>query len=104
MRLFRESRRDLHQASLILADSGYQGLSKIYDRAQTPIKSSKKRPLTKEDKEKNHLISSIRIKVEHVFGKVKVFNIFSTTYRNHRKRFNLRMNLICGIINKELAI
>ncbi|MCT3402307.1 IS5/IS1182 family transposase, partial [Lactobacillus helveticus] len=27
-----------------------------------------------------------------------------TTYRNHRRRFNLRMNLICGIISQELAI
>ncbi|CDI59276.1 IS1381 transposase protein B [Lactobacillus helveticus CIRM-BIA 951] len=49
-------------------------------------------------------VSSIRIKVEHVFGKVKAYKIFSTTYRNHRRRFNLRMNLICGIISQELAI
>ncbi|MGT2714490.1 IS5/IS1182 family transposase, partial [Streptococcus pluranimalium] len=33
---------------------------------------------------------------------VKVFKIFSTTYRNHKKRFNLRMNLVAGIINFEL--
>ncbi|HGS2877795.1 TPA: IS5/IS1182 family transposase, partial [Streptococcus pneumoniae] len=26
-----------------------------------------------------------------------------TTYRNHRKRFGLRMNLIAGIINRELG-
>ncbi|TVX71050.1 IS5/IS1182 family transposase, partial [Streptococcus pneumoniae] len=25
-----------------------------------------------------------------------------TTYRNHHKRFGLRMNLIAGIINHEL--
>ncbi|HEU2739620.1 TPA: hypothetical protein VVC04_002204, partial [Streptococcus pneumoniae] len=25
------------------------------------------------------------------------------TYRNHRKRFGLRMNLIAGIINHELG-
>ncbi|HEU1767152.1 IS5/IS1182 family transposase, partial [Streptococcus pneumoniae] len=27
----------------------------------------------------------------------------STTYRNHRKRFGLRMNLIAGITNHELG-
>ncbi|HET0978569.1 TPA: IS5/IS1182 family transposase, partial [Streptococcus pneumoniae] len=27
---------------------------------------------------------------------------FSTTYRNHRKRFGLRMNLSAGIINHKL--
>ncbi|HET0980842.1 TPA: IS5/IS1182 family transposase, partial [Streptococcus pneumoniae] len=26
-----------------------------------------------------------------------------TTYRNHRKRFGLRMNLIAAIINHELG-
>ncbi|HET2639788.1 TPA: IS5/IS1182 family transposase, partial [Streptococcus pneumoniae] len=35
--------------------------------------------------------------------KVKTFKMFSTTYRNHRKRFGLRMNLIAGIINHELG-
>ena len=104
MRLLRESRRSLHRSGLILADSGYQGLDKIYFQAKTPVKSSKKKSLTQQDRELNHLISSIRIKVEHVFGKVKAYKIFSTTYRNHRRRFNLRMNLICGIINQELAI
>ncbi|HES9494589.1 TPA: hypothetical protein VWO99_001335 [Streptococcus pneumoniae] len=32
-----------------------------------------------------------------------MFKMFSTTYRNHRKRFGLRMNLIAGIINHELG-
>ncbi|EDK81178.1 truncated IS1381 transposase, partial [Streptococcus pneumoniae SP23-BS72] len=43
-----------------------------------------------------------RSKVENIFAKVKTFKMFSTTYRNHRKRFGLRMNLIAGIINHEL--
>jgi putative transposase len=86
MRLLRESRRSLHRFGLILADSGYQGLDKICFQAKTPVKSSKKKPLTQQDRELNHLIPSIRIKVEHVFGKVKAYKIFSTTYRNHRRR------------------
>ncbi|MDT5772846.1 IS5/IS1182 family transposase, partial [Streptococcus pneumoniae] len=40
---------------------------------------------------------------ENIFAKVKTFKMFSTTYRNHRKRFGLRMNLITGIINHELG-
>ncbi|MEE5196576.1 IS5/IS1182 family transposase, partial [Streptococcus pneumoniae] len=42
-------------------------------------------------------------KVENIFAKVKTFKMFSTTYRNHRKHFGLRMNLIAGIINHELG-
>ncbi|COQ99341.1 transposase-like protein%2C IS1381 ISSpn7 [Streptococcus pneumoniae] len=89
--------RNIGQAGKILADSGYQGLMKIYPQAQTPRKSSKLKPLTVEDKAKE------RSKVENIFAKVKTFKMFSTTYRNHRKRFGLRMNLIAGIINYELG-
>ncbi|WP_263852763.1 transposase family protein [Streptococcus pneumoniae] len=87
----------------ILADSGYQGLMKIYPQAQTPRKSSKLKPLTVKDKAYNHALSKERSKVESILAKVKTFKMFSTTYRNHRKRFGLRMNLIAGIINHELG-
>lgn len=101
MTLFRQSRRDLSKACEILADSGYQGLMKLYPQAKTPIKSSKYHPLSQEDKLYNKSLSSHRIKVENVFAKVKVFKMFSTTYRNRKKRLGLRMNLIAGIINFE---
>ena len=70
--------------------------------------SSKLKPLTLEDKSYedksyNHVLSKERIKVENIFAKVKTFKMFSTTYRNRRKRFGLRMNLIAGIINRELG-
>ncbi|HEW7810957.1 IS5 family transposase [Streptococcus pneumoniae] len=103
MKLFKMSRRNIGQAGKILADSGYQGLMKIYPQAQTPRKSSKLKPLTVEDKTYNHALSKERSKVENIFAKVKTFKMFSTTYRNHRKRFGLRMNLIAGIINHELG-
>ncbi|HGL7799748.1 TPA: IS5 family transposase [Streptococcus pneumoniae] len=103
MKLFKMSRRNIGQAGKILADSGYQGLMKIYPQAQTPRKSSKLKPLTAEDKAYNHALSKERSKVENIFAKVKTFKMFSTTYRNHRKRFGLRMNLIAGIINHELG-
>ena len=95
--------QNIGQTGKILADSGYQGLMKMYSQAQTPRKSSKLKPLTLEDKAYNHALSKERIKVENIFAKVKTFKIFSTTYRNRRKRFGLRMNLIAGIINRELG-
>ncbi|WP_153297679.1 IS5 family transposase [Streptococcus pneumoniae] len=103
MKLFKMSRRNIGQAGKILADSGYQGPMKIYPQAQTPRKSSKLKPLTVEDKTYNHALSKERSKVENIFAKVETFKMFSTTYRNHRKRFGLRMNLIAGIINHELG-
>lgn len=74
---------------------------KLYPRAKTPIKSSTLHPLSQEDKCYNKVLFSRRIKVQSVFAKVKVFKMISTTYRNRKKRLELRMNLIAGIINFE---
>jgi hypothetical protein len=67
-----------------------------------PKKSSKKKPLTKEDKKKNRELSSERVLNENVIGMIKRFKIVSDRYRNRRKRFGLRFNLIAGIYNFEL--
>ena len=76
MKLFKMSRRNIGQAGKILADSGYQGIMKMYSQAQTPRKSSKLKPLTLEDKSYNHALSKERIKVENIFAKVKTFILF----------------------------
>ena len=39
---------------------------------------------------------------ENVRGMLKRFKIISDKYRNRRKRFGLRFNLIAGIYNLEL--
>jgi hypothetical protein len=39
--------------------------------------------------------------VEQINAKIKVFKITKYPYRNGRKRFGLRMNLICAIINLD---
>jgi len=67
-----------------------------------PKKKSKKQPLTVEDKKQNHELSSQRVLNEHVIGKIKHFKIIADKYRNRRKRFGLRFNLISGIYNYEL--
>ena len=87
---------------LIITDTGYQGLQKIHANTVMPKKRSKKNPLTAEDKKKNRELSSQRVLNEHVIGKIKRFKIISDRYRNRRKRFGLRFNLISGIYNHEL--
>ena len=67
-----------------------------------PKKKSKKHPLSLEDKKQNRNLSSQRVLNEHVIGKIKRFKILSDKYRNRRKRFGLRFNLIAGIYNDEL--
>lgn len=40
--------------------------------------------------------------IEHVIRRLKVFRILTERYRNRRKRFGLRFNLIAAIYNREL--
>jgi hypothetical protein len=83
-------------------DSGYQGLQNIHTNTDLPKKKTKNNPLTKEDKQKNKLLSSSRVLNENVIGMLKRFRIIADKYRNRRRRFGLRFNLISGIYNWEL--
>ena len=86
----------------ILGDSGYQGLQQLHANSRTPTKSSKKKKLSKEEKRKNRELSSQRVLNENVIGKLKRFKIIADRYRNRRKRFGLRFNLIAALCNLEL--
>lgn len=77
-------------------------MQKIHDKVSIPKKRSKKNPLTKEDKKNNKEISKERIAVENVLCMLKRFRILSDRYRNRRRRFGLRFNLIAGLYNYEL--
>lgn len=100
-KIYKKSKNRVHPDTKIQGDSGFQGIQKIHTNSELPKKRSKKNPLTKQDKEKNKAISSERVIVENVFAYIKKFKIISQRYRNRRKRFGLRFNLICGIFNYE---
>ena len=85
-------------------DSGYTGIIKIQSNTQLPKKRTKKKKLTKEEKQENRRIASERVTNEHAIGFLKRFKIISERYRNRRKRFGLRFNLIAGICNFELDL
>ena len=98
-RLFKESKTHIHPKILAETDTGYLGLTKLHANSLLPIKRRKKMKLTKEEKAFNRKVSSDRVLNEHVIGFIKRFKIVSERYRNRRKRFGLRFNLICGICN-----
>lgn len=100
--MFKESKVCLNSETNILADTGYQGISKLICKAIIPYKKKRNIPLTEEQKEFNHKLSSKRICIENVFSMLKRFKIISCKYRNRRKRFGLRFNLISGFYNWEL--
>lgn len=103
-KLFKESKVRWTKERSGLTDSGCTGIKKLQSNTRLPKKSSKKKPLTKEEKKLNQLISSERVVNENVIGSLKRFKIVSDRYRNRRKRFGLRFNLIAGIHNFEIKI
>ena len=100
--MFKESKTFIHPAIKVVTDTAYQGIQRFHINSCRPKKKSKKRPLTKSDKKDNKVLSSIRVLNEQVIGVLKRFKIISDTYRNRRKRFGLRFNIIAGIYNLEL--
>jgi hypothetical protein len=96
------------QGKVLPGDHG-AGRYRLSGPAQTPRqyrhaqKAHKKQPLTKRDKAENKRISSERVPCENVIGYRKRFKIIADRYRNRRKRFGLRFNLLTAIYNRELA-
>lgn len=112
--LFKRSKVKLLKQIEILADKGYQGIKRIHTSSHTPIKKKKKQPLSLIEKETalraarpgglgaTHLYRELakqRIYVEHVIRSLKIFRILAQPYRNCRRRFGLRFNLIAGLYN-----
>lgn len=101
-RLFKESKPLILKDTLVQADTGYKGIQTIHQNSSIPFKRKRNVKLSKEEKRHNHKLASERIFVEHVIGRLKRFKVISERYRNRRRRFGLRFNLIAGIYNWEL--
>jgi len=74
----------------------------MHDKSELPKKKSKRNPLTKQDRKNNRKLASERALNENVIGMLKRFKIIADKYRNRRKRFTLRFNLVAAIYNWEL--
>lgn len=102
--IYKESNTFLEPEIKVLGDKGYQGIQKIHKKSQTPQKRKRFQKLTCEQKKINKELARQRIIVEHVNRHLKIFKVLSERYRNRRKRFSLRFNLIAGFYNYELLL
>ncbi len=73
--VLKKSKLRINPETKKLFDSGYQGVDKFYKNTEVPIKKSKNRPLTKEDKKYNKELSKKRIFIENVNRRFKIFRI-----------------------------
>jgi hypothetical protein len=70
------------------ADTGFQGLSKSHPNTQMPQKSSRKKPLSSEQKQNNRVISGLRVTVEHAIAGIKRMAVMTHPLRNRLPRFD----------------
>jgi hypothetical protein len=103
-RRFKQSRLPVSSRVQLLADKGYQGILHLHPNSQTPKKKPRKAVLDKPDRHYNRDLARRRGIAEHVNRRLKIWRIVAERYRNRRKRFGLRFNLIAGLYNYELAM
>lgn len=84
--------------------NGYQGIVKLHPSSCTPTKKRRRSQLEKVERQHNRNLARLRVVAERVNRKLKIFRILGERYRNRRRRFGLRFNLIAAIINFELAL
>jgi hypothetical protein len=87
----------------VKVDTGYVGVKKLHANSEHPVKRSKYHKLTDDEKTYNRSISSQRMTNEHAISFLKRFKIIAERYRNRRRRYGLRVNLLAGICNFDMA-
>jgi len=101
--LFKKSKVHFHPSTNSLQDSGYQGIKDYHFNSYTPKKKPKNGNLSLLEKDYNRALAQDRIVIKHVNRSLKVFKILSSRYRNRRRRYGLRCNLLSAFYNYELA-
>ncbi len=102
--MFKQSKILLSPTIECLVDKGYQGIQNLHSNSQVPKKKPRKGELTDLDKKRNRELARKRVVGEHINRRLKIFKILADRYRNRRKRFGLRFNLIAGLYNYELRL
>ncbi|OTG91131.1 hypothetical protein B9T35_14440 [Acinetobacter sp. ANC 3832] len=82
-----------------MVDLAYKGFHQIKHKLLILIKKPTNSSLPKIAKQINKEISQRRIVIEHINCQLKHLRIFAERYRNRRKRFGLRINLIAGMMD-----
>jgi len=92
------------EGSILYKDTAFQGYEPAGVNTQQPKKKPRGQELSEEDKQRNTLISKIRIIVEHVISGIKRCRIVKDVFRNTKDGFaDLVMEIACGLHNFRTA-
>jgi len=103
-KLFKTSGVHFDPDTKSLEDSGYQGMARYHANCFLPQKKPKNGDLSESDREYNRALGSERVCIEHVNRRLKVFKILALRYRNRRRRYGLRFNLIAALYNHDRSL
>jgi hypothetical protein len=84
-------------------DAGYQGLAKVFANGVTPIKKPKHRELTPDEKAYNRALARLRIYIEHVNRRCKIFRIVKDTYRGKHRQYQKTWTVVAALVNVRYA-
>lgn len=84
----------------LLQDLGFQGHTPKNAIVKMPVRQSKHKKLTEEEKQENKMRSSKRITVEHAISGIKRCRVVKDRFRYRRYGYDdLVMELACGLHN-----
>lgn len=81
-----------------IGDSAYLGTTMT-----TPHKNTKNHKLSKKQKQENRQLSKKRVFVEHAIGKMKIYKIAASRFRNPRKNHTAIYKCLAGLTNLSYA-
>lgn len=89
----------------LLVDLGFLGLTSETAKILIPFKSSKKHELSNEQKDYNRWVSSLRVKVEHIIGSVKINRKVKEKFRGRLyAREDTVMLVSCALHNLKIKV
>ncbi|MEG4472018.1 transposase family protein [Microcoleus sp. AT9_B5] len=97
--IFREYRSEFDPQQRFKGDKAYVG----EDLITTPIKKTRNRELTTEQKEQNKAFSARRIFVEHRIRTVKIFRVAQERFRLNPQKYEQVILTICGIVRLRIG-
>ncbi len=85
----------------VYADSGYQGYDKEHAATEIPYKRPPGGRLAKDEREYNRALSRFRVRIEHVFARLKSFRILRDIFRYPRATYHATIRIVAGILNLQ---
>jgi hypothetical protein len=86
-------------------DRGYVGIAKEHPPAScyVPHKKPPGGELTQDERQYNRLLASVRIKVEHFFGRLTRFGAMAQVWRHRRRRHSGVVRVATYLVDRQLA-